>query len=630
MQKLTPTPGPSSRLSLSLSPQPLTIRNTPTSSPGLGSAQNLIDDSLADGASEIFEDARSFLDTASSSYPTPPDSRRASTATTTPSTTDLDRKLSTHSLSSSALDEPSFQPPSDPYAVQPATGGNWFFDYVRSWIPVSSPAEMYNSTRMPGGFESGSVLEEFDAYCAGEFSVLEDTAGVSTVFDQVTISRPRKDGTVRRTLRLNVNHFADLDENASIAHGSILRRGSMSSLLGDDSSIVSFASSMLSQGMGRHFPMINLVDNLSRYCRYATASYGSEFMTVFDVGNIRKLKHVNDPSVPMNHVAFATHVNIPVEDILHSSFNDPQPLPSEEEKIEPVVHYVSLDREAGVVVVTLRGTLSLSDLLIDLKFDYATYKGHHVHAGMLHTATLLWQRDSCLFKAVHQALTANPSYGLVLIGHSLGGGVATLLAHEWSTPSTLPKAPTPYSTNPASGLPPHRPLHCYSFGTPCVVSHTLSTALQPYTTTVIHGNDMIPTMSVGLIRDLKTVTFHLLDPVNRGLSEKVIARTLALQARGAQPTPDESDFFYSVISSLRGSMRNARLYPGGTVYWVSHTAANAGGAAASHVVLRRCEDVREICHEPVFSARMMSDHVPKSYEDCIGALKAAVDAKREE
>ncbi|KAI8832078.1 Alpha/Beta hydrolase protein, partial [Chytriomyces cf. hyalinus JEL632] len=415
-------------------------------------------------------------------------------------------------------------------------------------------------------------------------------------------------------------------------------------LLNDNaSSVISFASSKMSLGMGRHFPMINLVDNLARYCRYATASYGSEFMTVFDVGNIRKLKGVNDPSVPMNHVAFATHVNIPVLDIVHSSFMDesvPMPEPvdgatpkpdTEEGSIQPVVHYVSIDREAGVVVVTLRGTLSLSDLLIDLKFDYAEYKGHRVHAGMLHTARRLWKRDSCLFLAVENALQENPSFGLVLVGHSLGGGVATLLALEWSTLSPMSNPPTPYSTSPSSGLPAFRPMHVYSFGTPCVVDHACSTSLKGLATTLIHGDDMIPTMSVGLIRDLKTVTFHLLDPINRGLSEKIMARTLALQATQRTASTEEQDFFFNVISQLRGSMQNDRLYPSGTVYWVSHQQGVRGdGSVSSQVILRRCEEVKEICHEPVFSAKMMSDHIPKNYEDCMEALLAAIALRKEE
>ncbi|TPX67833.1 hypothetical protein CcCBS67573_g07362 [Chytriomyces confervae] len=630
---------------LSMKPSPLTVRNQSSSDEeaGLHSAKSLAEDSVG-GDSDMFEDARSFIGSAM-------DAEDVHDNWAESMNKKGDHHLSMHSMSSSALDEKSLVLPVDSdvvdeYAVKP-TISNWFFDYVKSWIPPG-PTEMYNSTSMPGSFDPPQILDEFENYSLeGDHSIMEYSAGVSTLFDKVTLSKKQKDGTIRRTHRININNMNELDDLSVLNHSAFdPRRNSMASdmFLNDNaSSVVSFASSKMSLGMGRHFPMINLVDNLARYCRYATASYGSEFMTVFDVGNIRKLKGVNDPSVPMNHVAFATHVNIPVLDIVHSSFMDesvpisdpvdgatPKP-DTEEGSIQPVVHYVSIDREAGVVVVTLRGTLSLSDLLIDLKFDYAEYKGHRVHAGMLHTARRLWKRDSCLFLAVENALQENPSFGLVLVGHSLGGGVATLLALEWSTLSPMSNPPTPYSTSPSSGLPAFRPMHVYSFGTPCVVDHACSTSLKGLATTLIHGDDMIPTMSVGLIRDLKTVTFHLLDPINRGLSEKIMARTLALQATQRTASSEEQDFFFNVISQLRGSMQNDRLYPSGTVYWVSHQQGVRGdGSVSSQVILRRCEEVKEICHEPVFSAKMMSDHIPKNYEDCMEALLAAIAIRKEE
>ncbi|KAJ3017304.1 UNVERIFIED_CONTAM: hypothetical protein HDU68_011760, partial [Siphonaria sp. JEL0065] len=309
-------------------------------------------------------------------------------------------------------------------------------------------------------------------------------------------------------------------------------------------------------GMGRHFPHSNLLENLHRYSKYATASYGSAFMTVFDVGKIRDLKHVKDSDgagFSMNHVAFAVHVGVPVCDVLYSSSRSEEMGAgeggNEMDKIDPVAHYISLDRDAGVVVITIRGTLSLSDLIIDLKFDYAHHRGHKIHAGILHTTTQLLEKEGAFMKEVRKALADNPGFGVVVVGHSLGGGVATLLAREWSVSSPLGH-PTMFVTcETKSGLPGNRPIHVYSFGTPCIVDFELSTTLKGLVTTVIHGDDMIPTMSVGLVRDLKTVAFHLLDPVNKGLSERIIATTLGVQASGGKKiSQEEEDFFFGVIS----------------------------------------------------------------------------------
>ncbi|KAJ3119811.1 hypothetical protein HK100_000148 [Physocladia obscura] len=642
-------------------------RRTSTSS-NISTAQSILFDASAT-ESDIFEDARSFLGSinepnkASESLENsrPLGSGRYMNRLSRESLADFLPGEGEASVSSSskavsfptddqiakAIEGP---PQVDEYDTEPQSTMEKFFDYVKSWIPQSQRQELYNNTEMPGGFyvtPEPKVIENFEYGYDTDVndSIMEFTLGVSTVFDKVTTSKIEKDGTVRRTHRININILDGLDDSSTSSSEKHMQL--------DSASVVSnTSSSKQTMGMGRHFPMLNLIDNLVRYSKYATAAYGSEFMTVFDVGNIRKLKSVNDASVPMNHVAFATHVNVPVRDILFSSYTEDNSLfPQIEnsfegedqdvsvEKMKPITHYISIDREAGVVVVSLRGTLSLSDLIMDLKFDYAEHNGHKMHAGMLHCAQILCSKQSLFIKSIKRALIENPTFGLVLVGHSLGGAVATLLASEWSVQNFKTGAPTPWCTNNSSGLPPNRPIHCFVYGGPCVIDYTLSVQLKGLVTTVIHNTDMIPTMSVGLVRDLKTVTFHLLDPVNKGLSERIIARTLGLQAAGRKPSPEEEDFFFGIISELRMSMGNERLYPGGTVYWVSNTkvsekkVATEGGAAEvtkSHVVLRRCDDVKEICHEPVFSPFMMSDHIPKNYEACLDALASAVAMKRGE
>ncbi|ORY38217.1 hypothetical protein BCR33DRAFT_720921, partial [Rhizoclosmatium globosum] len=591
--------------------------------------------------SEVFEDAKSFISVSASGIIEEGRASSSSSSSNRRLSSDVEGGRSLHRISmqslrsifeeedakltprrsSTATTESAVTAPE--YTAQTTSG--WLFDYVKSWIPTGgSPYPLYNSTAMPGGFKD-EFEENHDFDIAN--SILEESMSINTIFDQVTTSRKAKDGTIRRRHRLNVRALDDGDGTSSSANSLL----NASIHLDESASMLSQTSSRITHGMGRHFPMLNLLDNLTRYAKHATASYGSEFMTVFDVGNIRKLQHIKDPNIPMNHIAFATHVSIPVRDVVYSSYVSG--VGQEENKIEPITHYVSIDREAGVVVVTLRGTLSLSDLIVDLKFDYASHKGHKVHAGMLHSCQTLLASQAFI-QSVKKALLENPAFGLIIVGHSLGGAVATLVGLEWSTINPLPNAPTPFSTSGVSGLPPHRPIHVYSYGTPCLCDFDLSTKLKGLVTSVIHGDDFIPTISVGMVRDMKTVTMHLLDPVNKGLSEKIISRTLGLQVGGKKATVEEEDFFFGVISELRGSMKNDRLYPSGTVYWISHTRSTAKDpstntdSAVSHVILRRCEDVREICHEPVFSAKMMSDHIPKNYEECVIALKDAMEVAR--
>ncbi len=107
------------------------------------------------------------------------------------------------------------------------------------------------------------------------------------------------------------------------------------------------------------------------------------------------------------------------------------------------------------------------------------------------------------------ALEDNPDYGLVITGHSLGGGVASLAAVELSCPSDLfrqqalrrradtgqvvqhPRIYTPFVTSLDSGLPPGRPIHAYAYGVPAVSTPDLSSHCKGLVTSIIHGHDFI-------------------------------------------------------------------------------------------------------------------------------------------
>ncbi|KAJ3328706.1 hypothetical protein HDU76_009453, partial [Blyttiomyces sp. JEL0837] len=405
---------------------------------------------------------------------------------------------------------------------------------------------------------------------------------------------------------------------------------------------------------GEHYPLPSLIQNMLRYCRFSSAAYGKDFLTVLRMGKVRDLQ-TTDPRIPANHYALAIHVGIPVNDILYSTFVS-ENTPKTSAKLHPVVHYVSLDRAARVVVVTMRGTLSLSDLLVDMKFDYSEYKGNKVHAGMLKSAMELARKDSELFGVVKQALKDNPTFGLILTGHSLGSAVASLVAMEWSVPAPKPTStpprrtryPTSFVTSEQSGLPPNRPIHCYAYGAPCVADINLSESAKGLVSSVVNGDDIVSTLSLGLVRDLKHVTMHMLDPVNKGLSERIIGRSLGMgigvsgltgfvsgpsgkkagdetkvgdgSGDGGDGEISEEEFFWDVMTRLRTSMKNQRLYPLGVAYWinlastVTQDSVTKKRSSTSRVTLHRCEDVREMFKEPRFSAKMMSDHTPMCYE----------------
>ncbi|KAF9961273.1 hypothetical protein BGZ70_008329, partial [Mortierella alpina] len=313
-----------------------------------------------------------------------------------------------------------------------------------------------------------------------------------------------------------------------------------------------------------NFPKDHLVRNIQRFMRYASASYGHNFMRILGIGVIGDAVYSPYGDHP-NHHAFATHTSTPLDSILLSSFTDPGTKGGfQAPKMHSLVHYINLDHGAQCVVLTCRGTLGLSDVLTDLCAHYddlvlptphhpsgkngapATGSKYKVHAGMHASARLLSLETSTVFKTIKKALDDYPDYGLVLCGHSLGGGVAAILGVLWAMKSQdfvayleqeegssdededeenarkakstrharrrrhlYPDITTPFVTSPGSGLPSGRPIHCYAFGPPCVMSLPLSRYCEGLITTVVHQYDLVPTLSLGLLRDFKNVAVTL-------------------------------------------------------------------------------------------------------------------------
>ncbi|CAD6973329.1 unnamed protein product [Tilletia controversa] len=302
-----------------------------------------------------------------------------------------------------------------------------------------------------------------------------------------------------------------------------------------------------------YFPHSHLVKNLHRFMRHSSAAYGQNFMRIFGIGQADYFF----PDTSKHHAnvwSFAHHVGLDVDKILLSSFTEGGTGPFHSDKMSPLVNYVSVDDDSQAIVFTCRGTLGLSDILTDLTCSYEsiTVQGGHpegqykVHAGMLHSARLFRAQSSTVFSTIRLGLEENPDYGVVLAGHSLGGGVCTILAVLWGVPAPVflrqiedikakgleppafPPITTPFVTSLTSGLPPGRPIHAYAYGPPATASADLSRFCRGLVTSLAHGYDMVPFLSLGSLRDLKNVAKSLAEERESDVAQEIVARTIGL------------------------------------------------------------------------------------------------------
>ena len=178
--------------------------------------------------------------------------------------------------------------------------------------------------------------------------------------------------------------------------------------------------------------------------------------------------------------AFLKRTGIPTEDLLYCSLDT---------DVGAVVHYICVDRRKRTLVVAARGTMSVQDVITDLDVrivpldDYG-WPGHYTHSGILRVADAL-VKDFSKSDVIQRFLSANPDYGLVVCGHSLGAGAATLVS------LLLLKA--------------YPRLRCFTYGSPMVVDEALARhpLVQQAITSVVYNKDIIPRLSMSAIHAIK-------------------------------------------------------------------------------------------------------------------------------
>ncbi|KAM0605947.1 hypothetical protein ACHAP0_008884 [Verticillium nonalfalfae] len=278
------------------------------------------------------------------------------------------------------------------------------------------------------------------------------------------------------------------------------------------------------------------------------------------------------------------------------------------------------------------------------------------------TRRLLYGGDGRVLYTLKEALDEFSDYGLILCGHSLGGAVTALLGTMLAEPSPtgtgFVTSAEPHhrlltyessATAGSSGtthvcLPSGRPIHVYAYGPPGTMSPALRKATRGLITSIVHGHDLVPYLSLGVLHDFQAVALafqsdstdasrlearrRVWQAFQHGLADKWYATSTA-------SLPENDQWALTALGSLRRSIVGTKLVPPGEVFVVESSKVLRRdafvlaeevdiGRPAKRVVLKYIRDVEARFGEVRFGTSMLMDHSPAKYEEALRKLRLGV------
>ncbi|KAM9059437.1 diacylglycerol lipase-beta isoform 3-T3 [Megaptera novaeangliae] len=296
-------------------------------------------------------------------------------------------------------------------------------------------------------------------------------------------------------------------------------------------------------------------------------------------------------------------------DFIHVSFHD---------KVYELPFLVALDHRKESVVVAVRGTMSLQDILTDLSAESepldleCDVQDCWAHKGISQAARYIYRRlinDGIL----SQAFSIAPEYRLVIVGHSLGAGAAALL-------TIMLRNPYPQ-------------VRCYAFSPPRgLLSKSLCEYSKTFIVSLVLGKDVIPRLSVTNLEDLKRRILRVIAHCNKP-KYKILLRGCWYELFGGHPEdlPTELDggdltqpllgersllahgspaYSFSSDSPLESPSKYPPLYPPGRILHLEEVGTS--GRFSCYPAARYSV---KWSHESEFSKiligpKMLTDHMP--------------------
>ena len=342
---------------------------------------------------------------------------------------------------------------------------------------------------------------------------------------------------------------------------------------------------------------VELLEIIAHYAKFAVSAYGWKGRLAlggrFHRGDVRALE---------------ARTGISRRDIIDAKWRGQTHRPA---------YFIIRDVERKTIVLSVRGTWSPRDVLTDLcavAQDYEVYRGNvtsltklsrtkksskkqkvapvmppKAHQGMVQSAREIAQMTNATIGA---EMSKQSDYQLVIVGHSLGGGIASVLGSMWR--EIFPN------------------MTVIAYGCPCVGPMGTEPTSNDHIISIVAEGDPFSCLSIGHLADLSTALSRLCD--NTAMRNDILRRKGSIQ----RMADDDLKWCVDALDWLkREYMRSDKLYPPGRIMLLRGSSLSIFAGSGKDITLQ--EATAKQFRFLKVHARMLdlSRHIPTRYESAL-------------
>jgi hypothetical protein len=333
-----------------------------------------------------------------------------------------------------------------------------------------------------------------------------------------------------------------------------------------------------------------------RYMRYATAAYGDSMIRAAELdvtGSIRL--DYSSLLAPVAKALISRHVGVPEDDLVVLDVDY-------DGDVDNLRHIVAVDHAHKKVVLSVRGTYSVGELVVDAAGYSRHFCGGEAHSGMADMAERVWKEVG---PTVLTLLKQNKEYELILTGHSLGAGTACLLnimCHQRGR-----------------SLVAGRGVQCFAFAPPPVFTPIeFASSAADHCISVIHERDVVPFLSVDSVRHF----FRGIEAVENHLKGTGFRKRMSYLTGYSTIEDSLVEAVQSATKERLPPKQGAPILaiPASTNLWLRRVQDDGGD---DRYDIKLCDPMKLSTLGIRMDPNMLQDHIPPRYEHALHNLQVS-------